>query len=163
MLRVEAASRGHFFGRLFRNLGVTDGGLVMVGDGVNDAPALAAATAGVSLAPHSEGMLSAAAVECGSDVVVLPQLGDPTGNQDLNRVAWILLVARRARALVLQNVFLALASIAGASSLTMFTDIPLWLGVLLHEGATLLVALNSLRLFWMMRASTQRFPTPRHR
>jgi len=151
-LKTEAAAGTSWRARFLRNLGVTQGGLVMVGDGVNDAPALAAATAGISFAAQADGALSATAVE-GSDVLVLRQARDPDGDEDLLRVAWILGVSRAARRLVAQNVFLALGSIVGASALTLASNIPLWLGVLLHEGTTVLVALNSLRLFSQLRGS----------
>lgn len=138
--------------RIVRALGASSGGLVMVGDGVNDAPALAAATAGISLANSTDGALSTTAVE-GSDVLVLRQARDVDGDEDLLRVAWVMHVARAARQLVQQNVFMALFSIGGASVLTLVSDIPLWLGVVLHEGTTVLVALNSLRLFSKLRGS----------
>ena len=71
--------------RLLRKLGVSSGGLIMVGDGINDAPALAAATAGISL-EAADGALQSNAVE-GGDVLVLRRAGDPQGDSDLRR-AW---------------------------------------------------------------------------
>jgi soluble P-type ATPase len=149
-LKVEAEAGTSSQARFFRTLGVTQGGLIMVGDGVNDAPALAASTAGISLAAQADGALSATAVE-GSDVLVLRQARDPDGDEDLLRVAWVLGLSRAARRLVVQNVFLALGSILGVTSLTFISNIPLWLSVVLHEGTTVLVALNSLRLFSKLR------------
>lgn len=55
-------------------------------------------------------------------------------------------VAAKTRMVVRQNLFLALASVAFATLPTVAGFFPLWLAVLLHEGSTLLVALNSLRL-----------------
>lgn len=140
------ASEGSLWRRLLRSLGVSMGGLVMVGDSINDAPALAAATAGISLEAQADGALQSNAVD-GSDVLVLRRAGDPQGDTELRRVAWIISLAKKARVIVIQNICLALGSIIGASSLTLITGMPLWLGVILHEGTTMLVGLNSLRLF----------------
>jgi len=112
---------------------------------VNDAPALAAATVGISLAAQAEGALPTSAVE-GADVLVLHRANDPAGDADLLRVKWTMELSLRARSIVLQNLLLALVSIGGASIVTLSKGLPLWLGVLLHEGSTMLVALNSLRL-----------------
>ncbi|CAJ1371091.1 unnamed protein product, partial [Effrenium voratum] len=146
----ERASQTSWSRRLLRSLGVSLGGLVMVGDGINDAPSLAAATAGISLEAQADGALHSNAVD-GGDVLVLRRSGDPRGDSELERVAWLLTLAKKARSIVIQNLCLALTSILGASSLTLVTGMPLWLGVILHEGTTMLVGLNSLRLFSVSR------------
>jgi len=64
----------------------------------------------------------------------------------VTNLPWLLHVAHKTKSIVRQNLALALASVLVATVPTVAGIFPLWLAVTLHEGSTLLVALNSLRL-----------------
>src|SRR5690606_4881812 len=117
------------------------------------APALAAAD--VSVAIGSIG--SDAALET-ADIVLL--------NDDLTIIPWAVRLARRTRGIILFNILLAVGVIIGFGAVTLIGSLtgyrlPLPIAVLAHEGGTLLVVLNSLRLLLMPRPTTIPEPPPR--
>lgn len=110
-----------------------DGGLVYIGDGINDAPVMMAADCSVSMGKLG----SAAAIEA-SDLVLIAD--------DLAALPKLIKIARKTRAIVLQNILFSIVMKTAFMVLGAIGFLPLWLAVLADVGVMLLAVLNSFRI-----------------